>query len=753
MGRMKLTANIFGREFSFGSEKKSFTGDFLSGRDLDDNSGRGANLTSPYSQSTWIYVAINILAKNLMQIPFRISRGAKKGEDIIESGAVVDLFNRPHPTMDRNLFWANLVSWLMLRGEFFVLPMDNNDQPIDLTSRRQGQIKRLLTLAPDMFWHIVEGYDLVGWRYTGSPLLTPLPSEMLLPEEVICCRTFNPYLYWRGMSPMAVALLAAATDYASAQFMKGLMLNNADTGVIVTTDQQPSTEQREMFLAALRDRKRKAGTADRPLFLSGGCKVEKPTVSSADMQFLENRQLMRQEIGAIFGVPEIMMGFQVARSLGTGAGEEQERYNFIEATITPMARLIEAALEPIIKTFGDDLFGWFDVDSLPVMQEARRTRIATAVSVFGIGVPFNELNLIYDLGFKPTPWGNKGYVSGLLTELGDMPINEDVIDVDGEDAEKSNPFTRMRKLLADLRQVKPIEVPKVCAAPHGFEEAIAPSVKLKQNKISKFFFEQRGRVLSKLSEISKSEKWARALKGEKNFSSESFYTVSKAIDDIFDSDAENADLIAKLKPLLLSDLDFGGAQVWQEISAPDDFNLAPNDAIAFLDQREPVINDINATTWDSLKTSLQEGLANGESYDQLADRVKAIYNAASSGRAQTIALTETNVAINSGRDLAMKQAGVERKGWLTSHLENTRLTHTANEIYSDANNGIGIDETWPNGCDYPGDPKGAPGETINCRCVGYAIAGEKHFKPVKFFSFYQFLTAKKALEQTKGAAK
>ena len=122
----------------------------------------------------------------------------------------------------------------------------------------------------------------------------------------------------------------------------------------------------------------------------------------------------------------------------------------------------------------------------------------------------------------------------------------------------------------------------------------------------------------------------------------------------------------------------------------------------------------------------------------MAERVKGIYNTAGSSRAAMIALTETNVAVNSGRQLAMEQAGVERKGWLTSHLENTRATHTANEIHSETYNGIEIDDIWPNGCAYPGDPDGEAGETINCRCVGYAIKGEKSFKPVKFLNFAEF---------------
>ena len=35
------------------------------------------------------------------------------------------------------------------------------------------------------------------------------------------------------------------------------------------------------------------------------------------------------------------------------------------------------------------------------MQEVRRNRLITAKAGFEMGIPFNELNRVFDLGFKP----------------------------------------------------------------------------------------------------------------------------------------------------------------------------------------------------------------------------------------------------------------------------------------------------------------------------------------------------------------
>jgi hypothetical protein len=52
------------------------------------------------------------------------------------------------------------------------------------------------------------------------------------------------------------------------------------------------------------------------------------------------------------------------------------------------------------------------------MQEARRTRLASAQTGFGMGIPFNELNRIFDLGFKRLPWGDIGYLPTNLQSIG-----------------------------------------------------------------------------------------------------------------------------------------------------------------------------------------------------------------------------------------------------------------------------------------------------------------------------------------------
>ena len=577
-----------------GGTTESLTQGWLRGDD-DGASAQGAMLISPFQQSSWVYSAITALATNVSQIPFHVCRGGRRDGEHVISGPAADLFKRPHEQLDRFQFWELLVSWLHLRGEAFVVALNSAGRVIPVgEARGRNAIAQLLILSPLRFWHIIEGGELVGWRYTGFTYVDPpMESQVFLPEELMQLRLPNPYDFWRGFSPLAVAMLAAQTDYASSQFMKGLMLNNADTGVIVTTDQQVKPEQREAILAALRDRKRKAGTADRPIFLSHGAKVEKPAVTSADLQFLENRKLNRLEIGSVFRVPPTVMGFSEDANRAVA---QQERLNFVEQTIMPLCARLEAFAEPIVKSFGRDLCGWFDADCLPIMQEARRQRGDAAAKFFAMGVPLNDINRAFDLGLPRYPWGATGYLPDNVQAIG--TVTQSVMAQIGNTEKEADAFTRMLDALEKTEMPQPAEV------------------KTLRSKLNRFFFEQRGRLLAKLAvtvpvggikiegleEEQRGSLWpvlGRTLAGE-----------------IFEVEQEERELMNRLGP-------------WFE-------------------GRREVLAGVNQETFARIGESLEAGLKAGEDQAQLAGRMKMIFQDAADCRAEVIALGETRTAAAAG---------------------------------------------------------------------------------------------------------
>jgi HK97 family phage portal protein len=740
---------------------------FLGGSDVEENA-KGTKLVNPYAQAAWVYVAVSIIAQEVAKIPFRISKvsgnnarrvRALRGSadpahrkfikralngDILESGDVVDLFNRPHPSMDRQLFWEMVVTWFALRGEFFVMPMDSADQPVDL-SDRNPRIQRLIALAPELFWHMVTGYDLTGWRYTGSPLLTPVPSQMLLPSEVIHSRTPNPYLYWRGMSPLIVASVAAHTDYAGEQFLKGLWVNNADTGVIVTTEQTLTEDQRKEMVAALNERKRKAGTADRPLFLFGGATVNKPTLTMMDMEFIKTRGFLMDEIFSIFKVPKSLAGFTAdLNDGGAGGSLDAAKVSFIESTIGSLCSRLEAAFDPVVKSFDEGYVGWFDIDSLPIMQAARRTRWDTGTKMFAMGVPVADINVSLDLGLPDRPWYKKGFLPFNLQDAAqagaeqlpsESDPNEPEPDDDPDDATKSNPFLRMQKLLAGIKHpAEPLIRKPSIDVVNLWKKHIAArkaQVNLFKGKVGKVLNVYRGKVLAKLDEVHL-EKDAGRLQLPA--------TARGLIDIIFNQHAFGDSLNNELQSPMQALLQSAGSELMDEIGNDDPWKYPPKGVLEYLAGRKQKIMGIGGTVRDQLNTSLEEGVTEGETHLQLAARVKSVFNHLTDAEAKRVAMTEVNIGYNTARHQAMDDAGIEYKSWLSSHGPHVRPAHAeAEEAYID--DPIPLDEPFEvmgEQLMFPGDDSlGASLENIiNCQCI--QLAAQKTGEDEKSITFKIF---------------
>jgi phage portal protein BeeE len=376
---------------------------WLRGEDPDT---QNSILTNAYQQVVWVYRAINALAEQVANVPFLFSAGDRGRENLITSGPLPAFYDHPHPHINRFQYWELRIIWLMLRGECMRIPI-YQDLPPRTTHHATRKLRKVLILDPAQFHHIIQDHELVGWRYTGSPTGTPLESQIFLPEEVWFEKLPNPFSFWRGMPPLQAADLATKTDFASAAFMHGIIENNADTGLIVRTDQQLTDPQREQIKATITNRKRRAGAADRPILLWGVNEIVKPTLSSADLQFLENRKFTRSEICAAFGVPEEIVTTTDHNKYDVMSGA---RLNFIENRVAPLCRRLEAQEEATVKALDPRAVGWFDLEALPIMQEALRKRLLAAKVGFDMGIPFNHLNRVFDLGFPPLPWGDTGFL-------------------------------------------------------------------------------------------------------------------------------------------------------------------------------------------------------------------------------------------------------------------------------------------------------------------------------------------------------
>lgn len=123
---------------------------------------------------------------------------------------------------------------------------------------------------------------------------------------------------------------------------------------------------------------------------------------------------------------------------------------------------------------------------------------------------------------------------------------------------------------------------------------------------------------------------------------------------------------------------------------------------------------VNETTERELRAALVDAINAGSSIGDIKKEVQRIFGYAEGYRNERIARTETISATNYGAWEAMKQSGIVgiKKEWIATIDERTRESH------SDLDGEItGLDDTFSNGLQFPGDPHGEAAEVINCRCT------------------------------------
>lgn len=128
------------------------------------------------------------------------------------------------------------------------------------------------------------------------------------------------------------------------------------------------------------------------------------------------------------------------------------------------------------------------------------------------------------------------------------------------------------------------------------------------------------------------------------------------------------------------------------------------------------VNDINKTTKRLIREVIQNTVAEGGSYDIIAENIMQQAKTINKSRAMRIARTEVHAASVHAIDESVKSTRVKfEKIWTSKIDERTRIDHAivngqrrAQTDYFD----VGGEKLM-----MPGDPRGSAGNIINCRCV------------------------------------
>lgn len=684
-----------------------------------DSAGGSANLSRPYAQSVWVSAAVGFVAQPIQAVPLVFSRDRRGGDVTIEDAALTAFWERPAKTRGGLMARADLieatVAWLCLKGEAFWL-MD------DTYLTRRAKKSPLILARPEDMRPVLAGpgEEVVGWEWTAGRGR----REVLLPEQVVHLKFFNPYDEVRGLAKWEAAKIAADSDYAAGVFARNLMANNGDRGpYVIGKDGTASDDQVKQITAMLRQKRELSRRGDfRPVFLTGDIEVKEPGLSAVDSAYVAQRLENRHEIFAAFGVPmsfaEVMSSYSI--------GSASDRFRLIEDTCQPMGAKIADGVEQVSgMMMGYALFAEFDWDEHSTMQAVRAERLESAAKLVDRGMPWKDASEYLRLKLPRFKGDDVGRVPFNLTEIGAEEEDDTAKTPSAPSVEEEDPMEDLEKLF----RMPVEEAVKACGngcgcgaqgkaedKPNKIWEKIhakrRPWEKMMAKKIRRLLMDARSETLRKLADVLATEDATKAVEQRLNI-----------LAILFDLGEWLPRWVKTLGDVDRNALEAAGLELWTDELGKDDPLVMPavqvNTAIRL---RENRLSNAGTKVWDRVRKDLQDAIDQGTPNVELAGKIKQSFQGIDDQRAMAIAQTETTVVYETGREMVFREAGVQWTQWLHSGLsDHARLTHqAAHEQIREMGEPFDIGGIPMK---HPGDPEAPADEVINCRCVRIAVAG------------------------------
>ncbi|MEZ5937553.1 MAG: phage portal protein [Hyphomonadaceae bacterium] len=327
-------------------------------------SATGALAREGFERNPVVYRCVRLISEAAASVPFRVR--SKAGD---QGDALAALIARPNPDQSGADLMEAFYGHLAITGDAFIEAVSLDED-----------VRELHALRPDRMRPLKGARGrLLGWehRVGGEARAIARESDGFLP--VLHLRLFHPTNDYEGHAPLEAASRAVDVHNAGGAWTKALIDNAArPSGALVYSGAQELTgEQLSELKQDLERAYQGAGNAGRPIVLQGGLDWKPMSLSPADMDFVEARNMAAREIALAFGVPPMLLGIP---GDATYANYREANSAFWRLTVLPLvsraARALSVWLEPrLAGVLAPDL------ETVPAFQEERAAqwaRIETA---------------------------------------------------------------------------------------------------------------------------------------------------------------------------------------------------------------------------------------------------------------------------------------------------------------------------------------------------------------------------------------
>lgn len=600
--------------------------------------------------------------------------------------------------------------WFVGDGEAHLVMRDSAYMPV----RTPDERPQFLTVhSASEMQPTTRGRRAIAWslnddRYTQrSQLDIPDAARLSLirPDDTL------PY---RGFGVCRVLGPTGEIGWLAKSYLRSYFKNGADPGGIITLDGAPGARAIKDLKDQWVDRHGGASKANTPAVLTGGATYTTIAKTHQEMQLTEMlRGWQREDVLLAMNVPESELGKADSHTYSNGVSANGQFWNVLFTYMRQFSGAFNNPRKGLGRRFG----AWLDWDYgfVKTVLENAASKAAPFMTLVQNGVPINVAKRVVGLRIDDVPGGDVpriganmipldatatspaavGAFAGggpALPEPNDEPEpdeDEEPEDTEDEPApEKSARAARVRALRARQRAAQAGAVVKLRrsagnAYAREFRALVVAMRKEALQQLEKIAAD--GVTRGPGDPLVDLDKWAKAW--------------SEAVQELVDATLQDA-------------ADGVADEIGRDLHV---FNLTHPAVVAYAAQKTIAIRSVPETIRVAVSEAMAEGIAANEHPDQLARRLKDVFNGEAS-RLDAIARTESGEAVSTGRFVAMDVESVTEHEW--SAFPSLESRHAGTPLDGEI---VKIGESFSNGLRYPLDPAGAAEDVVNCRCVALAV--------------------------------
>lgn len=543
----------------------------------------------------------------------------------------------------------------------------------------------------------------------------------LLPDEVLWLRYPHPDRMWESLAPWKAAMAAAELDAHARTWQESEFINGAQPSHVVylgDLNEQAYLQAKAEFTTQVQG----PGNAGRSMLTAGPipAKVQRLTMTPAEMSYLESRQANAADVMKAFGYPPDYFQGQATYE-NRRASKVQVWSDLYLAKLDVFASEVDRQLLPDERETAA-----FDVSDVDALRESLDSQVSRITGLVGSDlVLLDEARA--ELGYDPLPNGAGQVTLTPYRRLSDAPQ----VPAEPQRLVQLLP-TRARLIRVGnvTRTVRP--APAAIEAPPALvrrtpRQLSRPRVqafytaheRIGLRAIHSYSERQRRIVLRQLDKLRTSQLSVLQEREQERHRLHGIYpwddfTWRSAADEVFDATYWQQQLAEATEPWMRGVWEGGGVQIAEGLELSfDQFDQRVLDAMNR--RRETLATQVTGTTRAAIDSALlTSGAESGWDIPTMANALRAVFDDLDENRARTIARTETVGGYNGASNLTATASGVvTARRWLATTDSRTRDSHAAmdGERVEDST------RAYSNGLMFPGDPSGDPAETINCRCV------------------------------------